>query len=57
LGGFNHADDPFEVVMAPAQPKPDFERERRAASSALVLTTLEGVQALPVRRLALRPAR
>jgi hypothetical protein len=37
----NIADDPLEIVMASAQPKPDFKRERRAAAAALALQTLE----------------
>src|SRR2546423_15595210 len=43
----NHADDPLEVVMASAQPKPDFKRERRAASSPPAAATKEAGGGLP----------
>jgi hypothetical protein len=53
----NHADDPLEVIMASAEPKPDFEREGRAAKAPLAAPTMEAVRALPVRPFsALRPA-
>jgi hypothetical protein len=41
----NIADDPSEVIIASAEPKPDFEQEGRAASSPLAATTLKSVRA------------
>src|SRR5919197_23276 len=44
----NFADEPLEIVMASAKPKPDFERERRGAPAALSLPTLKSVRAFPL---------
>src|SRR2546429_8788092 len=45
----NHADDPLEDLMASAQPKPDFKRERRAAASPPSAATMEGAGGSPPR--------